>query len=87
MKRNRGVRMWRDVGVVRRSRVATSDFSALEIHVDAQNPGKQIFGDRLAVIQGIVAIPLVADGDVEVSVRAEMHIAAVMVAGVVRLVD
>ena len=63
------------------------DVPSLFIHVDAQDAGKEILGDLLAVSAGVVLIAFVPEGNVEISVGAELQRAAVVVVVVVRLFD
>ena len=49
------------------------------VHVQAQKGGKIICIDELAVVPGIIASSLVPQGDIQVSIRAEMEVAAIVV--------
>ena len=57
------------------------------VHVNAQNGGEDIFVDKLGVVQAAVLVPLVAQRDVEVAIGTEMQIAAIVIVGLVILID
>src|SRR5438552_9693300 len=57
------------------------------VHVDAQKAGEKILIDALAVVVLIIPAAFIADRNVKITLRTKVQIAAVVVAGLVVLVD
>ena len=57
------------------------------VHIDAEDGGEEILVDETGVVVLVVRPALVTGGDVEVAVRAEMHVPAVVVSRLIPLRD
>ena len=61
--------------------------SGFSVNIDSDNGRVKVFIDPLTVIQGIVLIPFVADAYIEVTILTKVHIAAIVVTGLILLTN
>ena len=57
------------------------------IHVEAHDGGKEVLIYALRVVIGVVGAALVAEGHVEIAIRAEVQVAGIMVGRFIELYD
>ena len=63
------------------------DISGLAVNIDAEDGGEEILVDEAGVVERVIGVAFIADGGVEIAVRAELDAAAVVVGGEVELGD
>src|SRR5262249_49425790 len=76
-------RIIRGTGGMRRRRQAAGAL----VDIQAQDAGKKVFVDALAVRAGVIGVAFIAERYVEITIGPEVQVAGVMIAKIIRLTD